>query len=153
MNWLALFEHVLLYESLFVCDILLGFRKLKPETGRKQDDDEDRTVLGVDLGIINIATTSTTYFASGRELRHQHRVRADSQHPSADRYIICSSDDSADERKESRYLRDELHQVANQILEEARTHNCEYIAFENLKLSRTCAASERVPPVGAPATR
>jgi predicted transposase len=52
----------------------LGFRKDKPEAQvEQQGDDEDRTVLGVDLGIVNIATTSTAYFASGRELRHQHR--------------------------------------------------------------------------------
>ena len=52
----------------------LGFRKPKPKkTVEHRSDDEDRTVLGVDLGIVNIATTSTAYFASGRELRHRHR--------------------------------------------------------------------------------
>ena len=39
----------------------------------QRGDDEDGTVLGVDLGIVTIATTSTAYFASGRELRHRHR--------------------------------------------------------------------------------
>ena len=113
----------------------LGFRKDKPEKQVEQrGDDEDRTVLGVDLGIINIATTSTAYFASGRELRHQHReferIRGNLQRTgtqSAHRTIQQTSG------RESRYLRDQLHQVANQILEEARTHDCEYIAFENLK--------------------
>ncbi len=112
----------------------LGFRKDKPKKQvEKQNDDEDRTVLGVDLGIVNIATTSTAYFASGRELRHQHReferIRGNIQQTgtqSAHRTIQQMSG------RESRYLRDELHQVANQILEEARTHDCEYIAFENL---------------------
>jgi hypothetical protein len=43
----------------------LGFRKDTPEKQvETQGDDEDRTVLGVDLGIVNIATTSTAYFAS-----------------------------------------------------------------------------------------
>lgn len=122
----------------------LGFRKDKPEKQVEiQDDDEDRTVLGVDLGIVNIATTSTAYFASGRELRHQHReferIRGNLQQTgtqSAHRTIQQMSG------RESRYLRDELHQVANQILKEARMHDCEYIAFENLKHIR-----ERAPPV------
>ncbi|ERH04460.1 MAG: transposase, IS605 OrfB family, central region [Halorubrum sp. J07HR59] len=122
----------------------LGFRKPKPEKQvEKQGDDEDRTVLGVDLGIINIATTSTAHFASGRELRHQHReferIRGNLQQTgtqSAHRTIQQMSG------RESRYLRDQLHQTANQILEEALTHDCEYIAFENLKHIR-----ERAPPV------
>ncbi|WP_302082960.1 RNA-guided endonuclease InsQ/TnpB family protein [Salinibaculum rarum] len=122
----------------------LGFRKDKPKKQvEKQDDDEDRTVLGVDLGIVNIATTSTAYFASGGELRHRHReferIRGNLQQTgtqSAHRTIQQMSG------RESRYLRDHLHQVANQILEEARTHDCEYIAFENLKHIR-----ERAPPV------
>ncbi|WP_257629012.1 RNA-guided endonuclease InsQ/TnpB family protein [Haloplanus salinarum] len=122
----------------------LGFRKDKPEKQvEQQGDDEDRTVLGVDLGIVNIATTSTAYFASGRELRHQHReferIRGNLQQTgtqSAHRTIQQMSG------RESRYLRGHLHQVANQILEEARFHDCEYLAFENLKHIR-----ERAPPV------
>jgi len=121
-----------------------GFRKNKPEKQVEiQDDNEDRTVLGVDLGIVNTATTSTAYFASGRELRHRHReferIRGNLQQTgtqSAHRTIQQMSG------RESRYLRDQLHQVANRILEEARTHDCEYIAFENLKHIR-----ERAPPV------
>jgi putative transposase len=122
----------------------LGFRTDKPEKQVDvQGDDEDRTVLGVDLGIVNIATTSTAYFASGRELRHQHReferIRGRLQQTgtqSAHRTIQQMSG------RESRYVRDQLHQVANQILEEAVTHDCEYIAFENLRHIR-----ERAPPV------
>jgi putative transposase len=122
----------------------LGFRKPKPEKQvEQQGDDEDRTVLGVDLGIVNIATTSTAYFASGRELRHRHReferIRGNLQQTgtqSAHRTIQQMSG------RESRYLRDVLHRVANDIIEEALTHDCEYIAVENLKHIR-----ERAPPV------
>ena len=59
----------------------LGFRKPNPDT----DDSpaEDRTVLGVDLGIENLAVTSTAHFESGQELLHEHReferVRGDLQ--------------------------------------------------------------------------
>ncbi|MFB6235316.1 MAG: RNA-guided endonuclease InsQ/TnpB family protein [Halopenitus sp.] len=122
----------------------LGFRKPKPEKQVEiQDDDEDRTVLGVDLGIVNIVTTSTAYFASGRELRHRHReferIRGNLQQTgtqSAHRTIQQMGG------RESRYVRDVLHRVANGILEEALEHNCEYIAFENLKHIR-----KRAPPV------
>jgi putative transposase len=122
----------------------LGFRKPAPEKqAERRDDDEDRTVLGVDLGIVNIATTSTAYFASGRELRHRHReferVRGELQRKgtqSAHRTIQQMSG------RESRYVRDVLHGVANGIIQEALSHDCEYIAFENLKYIR-----ERAPPV------
>ncbi|SDJ42759.1 RNA-guided endonuclease InsQ/TnpB family protein [Natronorubrum texcoconense] len=122
----------------------LGFRKPKPEptTGR-QDDTGDRTVLGVDLGIVNIATTSTAYFASGRELRHRHReferIRSNLQEvgtQSAHRTIQRIGG------RETRYVRETLHHVANDILEEAVTHDCDHIVFENLKHIR-----ERAPPV------
>jgi IS605 OrfB family transposase len=122
----------------------LGFRKPKPEKQvEQQGDDEDRTVLGVDLGIVNIVTTSTAYFASGRELRHRHReferIRGNLQQTgtqSAHRTIQQMSG------RESRYVRDVLHRVANDIIEEALEHNCEYIAVENLRHIR-----ERAPPV------
>ena len=124
--------------------LYLRFRKLKPKKQvEAQGDDQDRTVLGVNLGTVNIATTSTAYFPSGRKLRHKHReferIRGNLQQTgtqSAHRTIQQMSG------RESRYVRDRLHQVANQILEEARTHDCEYIAFENLKHIR-----ERAPPV------
>lgn len=119
----------------------LGFRKPKPTVAKT--DDEDRTVLGVDLGIVNIATTSTAYFASGRELRHRHRefdrIRSSLQRTgtqSAHRTIQRISG------RETRYVRDTLHGVANDILEEALDHDCDYIVFENLKHIR-----ERAPPV------
>jgi len=122
----------------------LGFRKPKPEKrADRRSDDEDRTVLGVDLGIVNIATTSTAYFASGRELRHRHReferIRGNLQQAgtqSAHRTIQQMSG------RESRHVREVLHRVANDVIEEALVHDCEYIAFENLRHIR-----ERAPPV------
>jgi len=44
----------------------LGFRKPKPDAD--ESPAEDRTVLGVDFGIENLAVTSTTHFESGQEL-------------------------------------------------------------------------------------
>lgn len=122
----------------------LGFRMAQPGPKvESQDDTEDRTVLGVDLGIVNIATTSTAVFSSGRELRHHHReferIRGELQETgtqSAHRTIQQMSG------RESRYLRDVLHNVGNTIINEALAHDCEHIAFENLKHIR-----ERAPPV------
>jgi len=124
-------------------ELHLGFRKPRPKPkSDRLSDDEDRTVLGVDLGITNIATTSTAYFASGRELRHEHReferIRACLQRTgtqSAHRTIQQMSG------REARYLRDQLHQIANDIVAEALDHDCQYVAVENLKHIR-----ERAPP-------
>ena len=56
----------------------IGFRRHKTETER--DITEDGTVLEVDLGIENLAVTSTARFINGRELSHNlcefEKVRA-----------------------------------------------------------------------------
>ncbi|WP_254611794.1 RNA-guided endonuclease InsQ/TnpB family protein [Haloterrigena gelatinilytica] len=121
----------------------LGFRKPKPESrDETKPGDEDRTVLGVDLGIVNIATTSTAYFASGRELRHRHRefdrIRSGLQRTgtrSAHQTIQRLSG------REHRCVRQTLHEIVNNILREAIDYDCTVIAVENLTHIR-----ERAPP-------
>ena len=49
----------------------IGFRRHKNDTERNTA--EDGTVLRVDLGVENIAVTSTAHFFSGRELTHDLR--------------------------------------------------------------------------------
>ncbi|RLM53400.1 transposase, partial [Halorubrum sp. Atlit-26R] len=49
----------------------IGFRR--PKTDTERNTAEDGTVLGVDLGIENLAVTSTASFFSGRELTHDLR--------------------------------------------------------------------------------
>lgn len=120
----------------------LGFRRPRPEP-RAESDDGNRTVLGVDLGIVNVATTSTAHFASGRELRHDHREyerrRGSLQQTGTEsaHRTICEM-----AGRESRCVRDELHNVAADIVAEAVEHGCEYIAVENLRHIR-----DRMPPV------
>ena len=94
---------------------------------------ENGTVLGVDLGIENLAVTSTAYFFSGRELAHDLRefekVRAGLQQTgtrSAHRTLKQSSG------RELRYVRDVLHRASNAIVDEALRYECEVIAFEDL---------------------
>ncbi|SEP13676.1 Probable transposase [Halogranum amylolyticum] len=109
----------------------IGFRRHKNDTERNTA--EDGTVLGVDLGIENLAVTSTAYFFSGRELTHNLRefekVRAGLQQTgtrSAHRTLEQSSG------RELRYIRDVLHRASNAIIAEALRYECDVIAFENL---------------------
>ena len=109
----------------------IGFRRLKTDTERNTA--EDGTVLGVDLGIENLAVTSTASFVSGRELTHNLRafetVRAGLQQTgtrSAHRTLEQSSG------RELRYIRDVLHRASNAIVNEARCYECDVIAFEEL---------------------
>jgi IS605 OrfB family transposase len=109
----------------------IGFRRHKNETERNTA--EDGTVLGVDLGIKNLAVTSTASFFSGRELTHDLRefekVRAGLQQTgtrSAHRTLEQSSG------RELRYVRDVLHRASNAIVDEALRYDCDVIAFEDL---------------------
>ncbi len=109
----------------------IGFRRHK--TDAERNTAEDGTVLGVDLGIENLAVTSTAYFFSGRELTHNLRefekVRAGLQQTgtrSAHRTLEQSSN------RELRYVRDVLHRASNAIVDEALRHECDIIAFEDL---------------------
>jgi IS605 OrfB family transposase len=109
----------------------IGFRR--PKNGTERNIAEDGTVLGVDLGIENLAVTSTAYFFSGRELTHDLRefekVRAGLQQTgtrSAHRTLEQSSG------RELRYVRDVLHRASNAIVDEALRYECDVIAFENL---------------------
>jgi IS605 OrfB family transposase len=109
----------------------IGFRRPKNDTERNTA--EDGTVLGVDLGIENLAVTSTACFVSGRELTHDLRefekVRAGLQQTgtrSAHRTLEQSSG------RELRYVRDVLHRASNAIVNEALRYECDVIAFEDL---------------------
>ncbi|MFC4540428.1 RNA-guided endonuclease InsQ/TnpB family protein [Halosolutus amylolyticus] len=109
----------------------IGFRRPKNDT--EQNTAEDGTVLGVDLGIENLAVTSTAHFVSGRELTHDlqkfETVRAGLQQTgtrSAHRTLEQSSS------RELRYVRDVLHQASNAIVNEALRYGCDVIAFEDL---------------------
>ena len=109
----------------------LGFRR--PATDPSEPIAEDRTVLGVDLGVENIAVTSTARFVPGGEVKHAvdefETVRGELQQTgtrSAHRTLQSVSG------RQRRYLRDFVHRVANDIVEEARRYGCTTIAFEDL---------------------
>ena len=96
-------------------------------------DAENSTVLGVDLGIEQIAVTSTGMFWSGDYLNHRRReyerVRGELQQTgteSAHRTIERMGD------RETRWVNDYLHRISKAIVQEAVTHGCDRIAFEEL---------------------
>jgi putative transposase len=91
------------------------------------------TVLGVDLGVNQLAVTSTGTFWSGHEFDHWRREyenrRADLQQ--------CGSRHAHENiqavgRKETGRFKMMLHRIANGIIEEATENGCTVIAFEEL---------------------
>lgn len=109
----------------------IGFRRPKPINAGSST--ENGTVLGVDLGIEQLAVTSTGRFFSGAELRHEReqflRTRCELQ---ATRTRSARRTLRQRAQRESRFASDYLHRVSNGIVEEALDYGCSTIAFEEL---------------------
>ena len=94
---------------------------------------ENGTVLGVDLGVENIAVTSTGVFWAGDELDHWHREyekRRASMQQKGTRYAH-EAIKRVGETETGRFEH-LLHRVANGIVYEAVEGECSHIAFEDL---------------------
>lgn len=91
------------------------------------------TVLGVDLGIHNLATTSTAQFFSGGELAHRRReyekTRASMQQAGT-RSAHLAIKQLGD--RESRYNKHHLHQVSRRLVDHATEQGVDVIVFEDL---------------------
>ncbi|QCS42024.1 RNA-guided endonuclease TnpB family protein [Natrinema versiforme] len=118
----------------------LGFRRPRPSV----EEREPKRVLGVDLGIENLAVTSTARFESGREFAHRQRqfeaVRSGLQKTgtqSAHRTLAAISG------REARSHQQSLHEVANAILEETEEYDCSHIVFENLRHIQNRISADR----------
>jgi IS605 OrfB family transposase len=94
---------------------------------------ENGTVLGVDLGVKNLAAASTGTFWVGNEFNHwrqeYEKRRGDLQ--------VCGTRWAHENiqsvgRKEDGRFRQTLHDISNEIVTEARDHGCSVIAFEDL---------------------
>jgi putative transposase len=103
----------------------------EPET--ELGEAENGTVLGVDLGVENIAVTSMGTFYSGRLFNHRRdeyeRIRGSLQQTgteSAHRTIDQMGD------RERRWNNDVLHRISKALVQEAITYDCSVIAFEDL---------------------
>jgi IS605 OrfB family transposase len=97
------------------------------------DPAENGTVLGVDLGVENIAVTSTGVFWPADELNHWRREyvqRRRSLQECGTRW--AHENVQAVGRKETGRFEQSLNRVANELLSEATENGCTVIAFENL---------------------
>jgi putative transposase len=112
-----------------------------------ENDDADTgdakhvSVLGVDLGITNIAVTSTGRFWSGGELNHWHREyekRRGSLQQTGTRWARENVQRVG--RKQTGRFEQMLHTISNELVEEALENDCTHIVFEQLKGIR-----ERLP--------
>jgi IS605 OrfB family transposase len=94
---------------------------------------ENGTVLGVDLGVTNLAVTSTGTFWTGDEFHHWRREyenrRGDLQ-ACGTRWAHESIQSVG--RKEAGRFKLILHRISNELVAEAYDHGCSVIAFENL---------------------
>ncbi|SDE73864.1 RNA-guided endonuclease InsQ/TnpB family protein [Halorientalis regularis] len=91
------------------------------------------TVLGVDLGVNNLAVTSTGTFWTGDEFDHWRREyekrRGDLQECGT---RWAHENMQAVGRKEEGRFKMTLHRIANELVTEACNHECSVIAFEDL---------------------
>jgi putative transposase len=99
----------------------------------EQATTENGTVLGVDLGVNNLAVTSTGTFWTGDEFDHWRREyenrRGDLQE--------CGTRWAHENihsvgRKEVGRFKQMVHRIANELVQEARDQECSVIAFEDL---------------------
>ena len=99
----------------------------------KQAPSENGTVLGVDLGVNQLAVTSTGTFWTGDEFDHWRREyekrRGDLQeHGTRWAHETIQSVG----RKEKGRFKLMLHRISNELVAEARENGCSVIAFEDL---------------------
>ncbi|WP_158059484.1 RNA-guided endonuclease InsQ/TnpB family protein [Halorussus halophilus] len=110
-----------------------SMRKVEADEESSEPDTKHRTVLGVDLGVNNLAVASTGQFWSADEFNHWRREYEKR------RGLLqqCGSRHAHDNiesvgRKETGRFEMHLHRVANELLEEAVENDCSHIVFENL---------------------
>lgn len=92
------------------------------------------TVMGVDLGIDNLAVTSTGEFYSGDQLNHSRQqleeVRGKLQEKGTRSAHLTIQEMSG---RENRYACDTLHRISKKLVQEAQQHDVDVIVFENLE--------------------
>ena len=107
-------------------------KEVKSDTP-EQAPTENGTVLGVDLGVNNLAVTSTGTFWTGEEFDHwrqeYEKRRADLQQC---RTRWAHQNIQSVGRKEEGRFKLMLHRISNELVAEARENECTVIAFEDL---------------------
>jgi len=94
---------------------------------------ENRTVLGVDLGVNTFAVTSTGTFWTGDEFDHWRREYENRRGNLQEHGTRWAHENiqSVGRTEESRF-KITLHRISNELVAEARDHGCSVIAFEDL---------------------
>jgi len=99
----------------------------------EQATPENGTVLGVDLGVNNLAVASTGTFWTGDEFDHWRREyenrRGDLQECGT---RWAHENMQAVGQKEDGRFKQTLHRISNELVSEARESDCSVIAFEDL---------------------
>jgi len=105
----------------------------KVEADDPEPDTEHRTVLGVDLGVNNIAVASTGTFWSADEFNHWRR-EYEKCRSSLQQHGTRAAHEAIEGVGRKEYGRFEiyLHGVANELIEEAVEYGCSHIVFEDL---------------------
>ncbi|QSW99586.1 transposase [Haloterrigena alkaliphila] len=99
----------------------------------EQATTENGTVLGIDLGVNNLAVTSTGTFWTGDEFDHwrrEYEKRRGSLQQCGTRWAHENSQ-SVGQKEEGRFKL-MLHHISNELVAEARENGCSVIAFEDL---------------------
>ncbi|SFB71965.1 transposase, IS605 OrfB family, central region [Halobiforma haloterrestris] len=99
----------------------------------EQDTTENGTVLGVDLGVNNLAVASTGTFWTGDEFDHWRREYENRRGDLQEHGTRWTHENmQAVGRKEEGRFKITLHRISNELVSEAREHGCSVIAFEDL---------------------
>lgn len=108
-------------------------RKVEADENDPVPDTEHRTVLGVDLGVNNIAVTSTGTFWSADAFNHWRREYEKRRGSLQQRGTRAAHENiQSVGRKEYGRFEIYLHSVANELLEEAGKYGCSHVIFEDL---------------------
>lgn len=117
----------------------LGLEKETPK-----NSSPNPTVMGIDLGIENLAVTSTGKFFSGTELFHKRErfeeIRGKLQAKGTRSAHLTIKDMSG---RENRFARDTLHRISKRIVQEAVEKNIDVIIFENLEEIRENISNDK----------
>jgi len=99
----------------------------------EQEPTENGTVLGVDLGVNNLAVASTGTFWTGDEFDHwrsEYENRRGDLQEHGTRWAHENIQSVG--RKEDGRFKMTLHRISNELVAEARARGCSIIAFEDL---------------------
>jgi transposase, IS605 OrfB family, central region len=110
-----------------------SMRKVEADEEASESESKHRTVLGVDLGVTNLAVASTGRFWSADEFNHWRR-EYEKRRGSLQQCGSRHAHENIESIGQKEYGRFEiyLHTVANELIEEAVESDCSHIVFEDL---------------------